>query len=109
MQLSTSPFFGGFHHRRPGSVAEKHAGGAVLPVHQFGKHLCSDHQSLLIDPRLNIGVGRVEGKKKSGAGRSQIESHRAICLNLLLHHTGGAGKLQIPCAGGHNNQLNLSG
>ena len=64
---------GQFKHRRTGSVAEQHAGGAVGGIHQAGKGFAAHHQCIPPAQSRQQAAGNCRPVQKAGAGRVHVQ------------------------------------
>jgi hypothetical protein len=99
---------GRLEHDGARTVAEQHAGAAVVPVEDAREGLCADHQRTLVGAGANELVGDAEGVDEAAADRLQVEGRRAVGdAQLALQDRGGAGENVIRRRSGQHDQVDV--
>lgn len=95
-------------HHGAGAVAEQHAGAAIIPVQHARHDFGADHQRLLGQAALDVGVGRGQRVDEAGAHGLHVKGLHAGQSQLLLQDAGGAGKNHVGGGGGDDDQVDLA-
>ena len=93
-----------------GPVAEKHAGGPVVPVENAREGLGADHQRGLRLSRLHEVVRRGKRVDEAGTHGLHVETDAAVgAAEFRLHHRGGGRKGLVRCGCGDHDQVDVVG
>ena len=96
-------------HGSAGTVAEQHAGGAVLPVGSQAEHFGGHHEHHRAGIDGGQGAGGVQGVDEPRAGRVEVEGHASGDAELVFDLGGGVGAVGVRRAGGADEVGHLRG
>src|SRR5674476_10231 len=95
--------------RRARTVAEKHAGVAVLPVHDGRKFFRADDEHRFVSARHDELLADLQRVDETGTRGFDVECRRPRRADFALHETRGGGKRHVGRKRRDDDQINLAG
>ena len=96
-------------HHRAGTIAEQHAGRAIVEIQDAREHFRADHQRALGTAGLDHGIGHGQGVDEAAADRLHVEGGTAGDAQLVLQDGGRRGKHHVRRRGGDDDQIDVGG
>jgi hypothetical protein len=100
-------FVGFAEHHGSSTVAEEHAGVAVLPVDEAAELFRTDDEGGGAVAGVDEMAGDLQGIQEAGAGGGNVETDRIQGTELLLHKAGRGGEEHVRRDGGDDDELDL--
>ena len=94
-------------HSRSGAITEKNASRAVFPIHQTGKHFCSDDEDVFVHAcfhQVRCQSNRINVARAAGGN---IHSSGVLAAQLILHHAGGGWHHIVRRRGGYDDVVDI--
>ena len=101
--------FGAAQDGGSGTIAEEHAGRAILPIGDGGEFFRADDEGVLESAVGDQALGDFHRIEKPGAGGGNIERHGVGRAELLLDMAGGRRSRRVRRDGGDDDQFDFLG